>query len=200
MVGADGIDPPTAGVNVRQRITGGTAIETPSNWTEQQHSRRGVIALISRAVRSISYRDSAWPVRRLLVAYDRALYRLTRGRLSNAGFSRFPTLMLILTRPSGETVTIPLQYLPIDGSDYIVGTNWCRPKHPLWSGWLLKTPDCRVNIRGHEDARRAALLDEADRAAIWPKIAHKSPYYDECERRTGRQPRVFRLDLVTAGR
>jgi deazaflavin-dependent oxidoreductase (nitroreductase family) len=151
-------------------------------------------------VRSISHKDSARPVRRLLVAYDRALYRLTRGRLSSARFSRFPSLMLIVTRPSGEPVRVPLQYLPIDGDAYIVGTNWGRPTHPLWSGWLLKTPDCRVNIRGREDARRAALLDGADRAAIWPKIVHKSPYYDECERRTGRQPRVFRLDPVPAGR
>ena len=116
---------------MRQRTTGGKTIETPTNWTEQQHARGGVIASISRVVRSISYRDSARPLRRLLVAYDRALYRLTRGRLSNAGFSGFPTLMLILTRPSGETVRVPLQYLPIDGNAYIVGTNWCRPKHPL---------------------------------------------------------------------
>jgi deazaflavin-dependent oxidoreductase (nitroreductase family) len=187
---------------VRQRIPGGTTIETPTNWTEQQHARRGVIGLIRRLVRSISYRDSARPVRRLLVAYDRALYRLTRGRLSSTGFSRFPSLMLILTRPSGETVKVPLQYLPIDGNAYIVGTNWGRPNHPLWSGWLLKNPECRVNIKGREDARRASLIEGADRAALWPKIVHKSPYYDECERRTGRQPRVFRLDVVTgnAGR
>jgi deazaflavin-dependent oxidoreductase (nitroreductase family) len=135
-------------------------------------------------------------VRRLLVAYDRALYRLTGGRLSSTGFSRFPSLMLILTRPNGETVRVPLQYLPIDGSAYIVGTNWCRPKHPLWSGWLLKNPECLVNIRGREDRRRASLLEGSDRLAVWPKIVHKSPYYDECERLTGRQPRVFRLDPI----
>ena len=173
-------------------------IETPANWTEQQHARRGVIGLIGRVVRSNSYRDSARPVRRILVAYDRALYRLTRGRLSSPGFSRIPSLMLILTRPSGDTVTVPLQYLSIDGSAYIVGTNWCRPNHPQWSGRLLKNPDCRVNIKGREDGRRALLLEDADRAAIWPKIVNKFPYYDECERRTGRQPRVFRLDVSTA--
>ena len=151
---------------MRQRITGGTTIETPTNWTEQQHARRGIIGLIGRAVRSISYRDSARPVRRSLVAYDRALYRLTRGRWSSARFSRVPSLMLIVARPSGETVRVPLQYLLIDGSAYIVGTNWGRPTHPLWSSWLMKQPVCRVNIRGREDARRASLLDGADRAAI----------------------------------
>ncbi len=118
--------------------------------------------------------------------------------MSSAGFSRIPSLMLILTRPSGEALRVPLQYLPIDGKVYIVGTNWGRPTHPLWSGRLLKKPDCRVNIRGREDARRAAMLDDVERAAIWPKIVRMSPYYDECERRTGRQPRVFRLDRVTA--
>jgi deazaflavin-dependent oxidoreductase (nitroreductase family) len=174
----------------------GTTIDTPTNWTETQHARRGVTGLIRRIVRSISHRDSARPVRRMLVAYDRVLYKLTRGRLSSAGFSRFPSLMLILRRPNGETVRIPLQYLPIDGDAYIVGTNWCRPKHPLWSAWLLRNPSCRVNIKGRESSRRAVLLEGADHAAIWPKIVHKSPYYDECERRTGRQPRVFRLDAI----
>lgn len=173
-----------------------TTIDTPANWTEQQHARGGVTGLIRRIVRSTSHRDSARPVRRLLVAYDRALYRLTGGRLSSAGFSRFPSLMLMVARADGETVRVPLQYLPIDGSAYIVGTNWGRPNHPLWSGRLLKNPDCRVNIKGREDARRAVLIEGADRAAIWPKIIHKSPYYDQCEQRTGRQPRVFRLDPV----
>jgi deazaflavin-dependent oxidoreductase (nitroreductase family) len=108
--------------------------------------------------------------------------------------ARMPSLMLLVTRPSGGTVVIPLQYLVIDGQKYIVGTNWCRPKHPLWSSWLRKHPECRINIKGREDRCVASLLEGADRAAVWPRIVCKSTYFDECERRTGRQPRVFRLD------
>jgi deazaflavin-dependent oxidoreductase (nitroreductase family) len=131
------------------------------------------------------------------VAADRLLYRMTGGEWSITAVSRIPSLMLVVTRPDGDTAAVPLQYVDIDGSLYVVGTNWCRPNHPLWSSWLTRNPVCAVNIGGSERRCRALRLDGAERSAIWPKILHKSPYYDECERRARRQPRLFRLDPIT---
>jgi deazaflavin-dependent oxidoreductase (nitroreductase family) len=171
-------------------------IDTAADWTEREHASGGLARLNRAVVRSISRRDRGRPLRRLMVASDRLLYRISRGRWSLSATSRMPSLMLLVARPAGGTAAIPLQYLVIDGHTYVVGTNWCRPKHPLWSGWLLKHPECGVNIRGAADRRVASLMEGEERAAVWPKIVHKSAYFDECEQRTGRRPRVFRLDPI----
>jgi deazaflavin-dependent oxidoreductase (nitroreductase family) len=172
------------------------AIDTAADWTEEQHASRGVARLNRAIVRAISRRDGGWPLRRFMVASDRLLYRISRGKWSMSATSRMPSLMLLVTRPAGGVVAVPLQYLIIEDEMFIIGTNWCRPKHPLWSKWLLKYPECRINVKGREEDRRATLITGAERAALWPKIVHKSAYFDECERRTGRQPRVYRLEAI----
>lgn len=158
--------------------------------------RGGIVGLIRRAVLAVGHHDRAAPIRRASVAADRALFRFTRGRWTVTAVSRIPALTLMVSNPRGAIVVVPLQYIAIDQQRYIVGTNWSRPNHPLWSAWLIKRPECRVNIGGDEfDCRATLLLDDA-RDFVWTQILRGSPYQANCERKSGRQPRVFRLDPV----
>ncbi|MGH3725616.1 MAG: nitroreductase/quinone reductase family protein [Mycobacterium sp.] len=130
---------------------------------------------------------------------DRVLYRLSGGRWTITAVSRIPSLTLLVTNGRGEDVVVPLQYLMIDGNLYIVGTNWSRPNHPVWSSWLMKRPHCRVNIGGQESSRAAMLMQGIDRDRVWVRILEEAPYQANCERKANRQPRVFRLDDSLTG-
>lgn len=152
------------------------------------------MGVIRKAVLSVGHHNLAAPIRRSSVIADRVLYRLAGGRWTITAVSRIPSLTLLVTNGRGEEVVVPLQYLMIDGAVYVVGTNWSRPKHPLWSSWLMKRPACRVNIGGSERACMAEPLQGADRDVIWVRILQLSPYHADVERKSQRQPRVFRLD------
>jgi hypothetical protein len=102
----------------------------------------------------------------------------------------------MVSNSRGITVVVPLQYIAVGEHRYIVGTNWSRPNHPLWSSWLIKRPQCRINIDGTEFDCHATLMREAARDFVWSQILARSPYQADCERKSGRQPRVFRLDTA----
>ncbi|MUM19853.1 hypothetical protein BI330_23800 [Mycobacterium sp. CBMA 623] len=155
--------------------------------------------MIRRAVLAVGHHDFAAPIRRSSVVADRMLYRIGGGRWTITAVSRIPSLTLLVINGREEDVVVPLQYLTIDGDLYVVGTNWSRPNHPLWSSWLMKRPHCRVNIGGQESSRTATLLQGADRDSVWERILEEAPYQANCERKANRQPRVFRLDNSVTG-
>ncbi len=151
------------------------------------------MGVIRRAVLSVGHHNLAAPIRRSSVIADRVLYRLAGGRWTITAVSRIPSLTLLVINGRGEEVVVPLQYLMIDGAVYVVGTNWSRPNHPLWSSWLIKRPACRVNIGGSERVCMAEPLRGVDRDVIWARILQLSPYHADVERKAQRQPRVFKL-------
>lgn len=166
---------------------------------ESQPQRGGIVGVIRRAVLAVGHHDLAAPIRRSSVAADRVLFRLTRGRWTVTAVSRIPALTLMVSNARGALVVVPLQYLAIDGRRYIVGTNWSRPNHPVWTSWLMSRPECRINIGGDETDCTARLLQGDERDTIWRQILQRSPYHADCERKSGRRPRVFRLEpAVTA--
>ncbi|WP_336623491.1 nitroreductase/quinone reductase family protein [Mycolicibacterium neoaurum] len=162
-------------------------------------ARGGLVGVVRRMVLAVGHHDLAAPIRRSSVALDRVLFKLTAGRWTVTGVSRIPALTLLVRNARGEQTVIPLQYHEIDGSRYIVGTNWSRPTHPLWSAWLLARPECRVNITGAETECRAVLMTGEDRQRIWDAVVKISPFHADIERKSGRQPRVFRLDSEVIG-
>jgi len=125
---------------------------------------------------------------------DRVLSRVTGGRVVLSG-SLVPSLVLETTGArSGQTRTTPLATLPDDdGSFYVVGSNFGRDRHPAWTANLLSTPDAVVVHRGRRIPVRAALLDEDEKAAVWPRLTAVWPAYDRYVEASGRDLRVFRL-------
>lgn len=125
---------------------------------------------------------------------DRALHRLTGGRFL-LGQAVVPSLVLTTTGAvSGLPRRAPLACLPEpDGSWIVVGSNFGRDKHPAWSGNLLKNPEAEVSFRGRTVPVTARLLDDAERAEIWPRLLEVWPVYDRYAGRVTRQLRVFRL-------
>jgi len=133
---------------------------------------------------------------RRLVAYDRLLGRLTRGRFVGLGMRDLPCLLLTTTgRRSGEPRTSPLLFVR-DGDAYIViGSNWGQQKHPGWSANLLADPNATVTLDGRRFPVRASRASGAERDRLLAVLRSTWPAYETyAERAGGRDLRVFRLE------
>ncbi|TYB42808.1 nitroreductase family deazaflavin-dependent oxidoreductase [Actinomadura chibensis] len=127
---------------------------------------------------------------------DRTLHRLTGGRFL-LGQLLVPSLVLTTTGAvSGLARRTPLACLPDTGPKggwYVVGSNFGRENHPAWTGNLLKHPEAEVSFQGRTTPVTARLLDDGERADVWPRLTAVWPVYDRYVERTTRQLRVFHL-------
>ncbi|TCO48936.1 nitroreductase family deazaflavin-dependent oxidoreductase [Actinocrispum wychmicini] len=129
-----------------------------------------------------------------VLATDKVLLRLTKGRVTLVGIAGLPALILTVKgRRSGQPRDVPLLYVP-DGKDILlVGSNWGGPGHPVWTVNLMANPDASVNIKGRTHDVHAHRLTGDERARIWPTLTRTWPAYDNYQSRTDRELRVFRL-------
>ncbi|MFF7378761.1 nitroreductase family deazaflavin-dependent oxidoreductase [Streptomyces massasporeus] len=128
-------------------------------------------------------------------AIDRAVHRLTRGRVLLSA-QLLPGVVLTSTGArSGLPRRTPLACMPEgDGRGWIlVGSNFGRPGHPAWSHNLLAHPDAEISWRGRDVPVTARLLAGEERAAAWRALLRFWPPYAAYQARVEREIRVFRL-------
>ena len=123
---------------------------------------------------------------------DRALHRISGGRVV---LSRALVTSLVLTttgRRSGIARETPLACVPDDeGGWWVVGSNFGQKAHPAWTGNLIATPEATVSFAAKLTPVRAVLLDDAAKAAVWPRLVAAWPAYDDYAERSGRNIRGF---------
>ncbi|MEH0935094.1 nitroreductase family deazaflavin-dependent oxidoreductase [Micromonospora sp. CPCC 205543] len=130
---------------------------------------------------------------RLLVPADRAVGRLTRGRM--IAFGLVPSLVITTTgRRSGKPRSNPLLYVR-DGDGYVViGSNWGQRHQPGWALNLLADPEAEVDVKGRRVPVRAAVATGAERERLWRLLVTEWPAYRTyVDRAGGREIRIFRL-------
>ncbi|MFE5753284.1 nitroreductase family deazaflavin-dependent oxidoreductase [Streptomyces massasporeus] len=128
-------------------------------------------------------------------ALDRAVHRLTRGRVLLSA-QLLPGVVLTATGArSGLPRRTPLACMPEDGggSWILVGSNFGRPGHPAWSHNLLAHPDAEISWKGRDVPVTARLLAGEERAAAWRALLRFWPPYAAYQARVEREIRVFRL-------
>ena len=115
------------------------------------------------------------------------LYRVSGGKV--AGFvSGLPVLLLTSTgAKSGQLRTTPLGYFAHDGGYIIVASNAGFSTHPAWYHNLKATPQAQVEIGAEKIAVTAEVLNDADRAQLWPSLLATAPAYKAYEQKTTRQ-------------
>jgi deazaflavin-dependent oxidoreductase (nitroreductase family) len=172
----------------------GSIVSESTTGGEERHRQRGGVArLVRSTIFAIGHHKIAFPLRRMVVAADRLLYRRTGGKWSVLAGSRIPSLTLLISRPNGGTAVVPLRFVRIDGHIYVVGSNWGRRNHPLWTNWLKSNGDCTINIKGREAHSHARLVDGAERLALWPQIVAAAPDNAQYERTARRELRIFQV-------
>ncbi|MFD0166768.1 nitroreductase family deazaflavin-dependent oxidoreductase [Streptomyces decoyicus] len=128
-------------------------------------------------------------------ALDRAVHRLTRGKVLLSA-RMLPGVILTATGArSGQPRRTPLACLPQEGGGWLlIGSNFGRPGHPAWTGNLLKNPDAEVSWRGRDIPVRARLLAGEERAEAWRTALAFWPPYAAYQARVAREIRLFRLE------
>ena len=131
---------------------------------------------------------------KIVPKFDRLLHKVSGGRfISSAGL--VPSLMLsVRGAKSGQLRRTPLATVLVGDSWYIVGSNYGRPDHPLWTGNLLAHPEASISFKGKDFDVTAHLLSADEKAAVWPALLKVWPNYDVYVERSQRDLRVFRLD------
>ncbi|MFE5485536.1 nitroreductase family deazaflavin-dependent oxidoreductase [Streptomyces sp. NPDC056527] len=127
-------------------------------------------------------------------AMDRAVHRLTRGKVMLSA-QMLPGLVLTVRgAKSGLPRVTPLACIPEpDGTWLLIGSNFGREGHPAWTGNLLKCPDAEVSWRGETILVRAERLGGEERAAAWRTALAFWPPYATYQARVEREIRLFRL-------
>ena len=100
---------------------------------------------------------------------DRALHRVFGRRVLLSSMMLPCAIVTTTGRKSGEPHESPLRAVPLDGSLYVVGSNFGKPHHPAWSWNLLADPTAQVSFHGSDFAATAEPARSADeKAATWP--------------------------------
>ncbi|MEV7190966.1 nitroreductase family deazaflavin-dependent oxidoreductase [Streptomyces sp. NPDC093510] len=137
-------------------------------------------------------------------AMDRAVHRLTRGRVLLSARMLPGVILTARGAKSGLPRRTPLACMPEGGgaeggskggeSWVLVGSNFGRPGHPAWTANLLAHPEAEVNWRGADIPVRARLLVGEERAAVWEAALEFWPPYAAYQARVDREIRLFRLE------
>jgi len=129
-----------------------------------------------------------------IVAVDRALERVSGGRLSLLDLAGLPNLVLTtIGRKSGKPRRTPLLYAPTSDGVLIAGSNFGGPKEPLWVANLEADSHVTITMDGTTRVMVARRLDGAKRAAAWQRMLEVWPNFALYEQRTHRRIKVFAL-------
>lgn len=148
----------------------------------------------------------------LIPALDRAVHRLTRGKVLLSA-QMLPGIVLTARGArSGLERRTPLACMPeagaarardetgaegvADGQDsgwILVGSNFGRTGHPAWTANLLAHPDAVISWRGEDIPVTARLLTGEERAAVWRTALAFWPPYATYQARVDREIRLFRI-------
>ena len=131
----------------------------------------------------------------VIPALDRAVHRLTRGRVLLSA-QMLPGVVLTSTGArSGLSRRTPLACMPEErGRTWIlVGSNFGRDGHPAWTANLLAHPEASVSWKGEDIDVTATLLTGEERAAVWKTALTFWPPYATYQARVEREIRLFRI-------
>ena len=128
------------------------------------------------------------PIIRVMSRLNTWAYQLTNGWLGGTFLRGAPVmLMTVVGRKSGRQLTVPLLYLRDGERVVIVASKGGMDHHPLWYHNLVANPDVDVQIGGTVRPMRAHTADDAERAALWPRLVAMYSDYDDYQARTTRK-------------
>jgi deazaflavin-dependent oxidoreductase (nitroreductase family) len=136
----------------------------------------------------------------VLPRLDRAVHRVTGGKVMISAYM-LPSLFLTTTgRRSGEPRVTPLACLPEPGGSFLViGSNFGQVGHPAWTGNLLADASAQVEHKGRTVPATARLLEGQERAEAWAALLRMWPPYATYQARVDRLLRIFRLEPDAPG-
>src|SRR5262245_7245010 len=135
----------------------------------------------------------------VILPVDKALHRISGGRLSLLGMVGMPALRLVTTgRKTGLERANDLLYTPYGDAYVIIGSGWGRPTHPVWTLNLAANPEATIIVRGRRIPVLARRAQESEVPGIWRAAVANWPGYEMEKRLAG--DREFRIFVLTVRR
>lgn len=157
---------------------------------------RGTLPGVRLVQRVSATRTFARLAPHLVPALDRAVHRLTRGRVLPSARMLPGVVLTARGARSGLVRRTPLACLP-EGADaaswLLVGSNFGRADHPAWTANLLAHPDAEVSWKGEDIPVTARLLAGRERDDAWRTALAFWPPYAAYQARIDREIRLFRI-------
>ncbi|MEU9787685.1 nitroreductase family deazaflavin-dependent oxidoreductase [Streptomyces phaeochromogenes] len=135
----------------------------------------------------------------LIPAMDRAVHRLTRGKVLLSAQMLPGVILTARGAKSGLPRRTPLACMPEgekgrEGASWIlIGSNFGRTDHPAWTANLLAHPDAEVSWKGRDIPVTAQLLRGEERDTVWKALLEFWPPYATYQARVEREIRLFRI-------
>ena len=146
-----------------------------------------------------SSRLGAWLFSKSLHHVDRALMRLTKGRVTMAGaVAGLPIITLVTTgAKSGKRRESPLVGVPIGDDLAVVGTSFGQTTTPSWWFNLRANPDVEVVYRDRSAKALAREADADEHAAVFARASTLYSGYEKyADRITDRPIHIAVLEQV----
>lgn len=129
-----------------------------------------------------------------VVATDKALQRVSRGRVSILDLAGLPNLMLTVPgRRSGVPRSTPLLAVPHRGGWLVAGSNFGGPTAPVWIHNLRACATAEVQVKGRTTTVAWREVEGQERAELWQVMLRTWPNYAKYEQSTDRLIPVFHL-------
>ena len=151
----------------------------------------GLLTPLAVRIGSLSFMPKLLPQ---ITATDKALQRVTKGRVTILDVAGLPNLKLTARgRKSGVPRSTPLLAVP-RGEDWLIaGSNFGGPKQPVWVVNLEANPDAQITVKGRTTDVMARHLEGDEREQAWADMVKVWPNYNLYAERTDRQIQVFEL-------
>lgn len=139
----------------------------------------------------------AWLFGRVLHHLDRAVFRLTSGRVTATSLlAGLPVIMLTTTGArSGRLRTVPVLGFPIDEGLAIAAGNFGRREEPAWCLNLRRDPHAQIVVDQRTRRVVAEELVGETRAAVWERCLRIYPGGTAYARRAA--PRTIGVFLLS---
>jgi deazaflavin-dependent oxidoreductase (nitroreductase family) len=108
------------------------------------------------------------------------------------------TLVLVTMQGArtGRRMTLPLEYLELDGVLHIFATASGAPHNPAWYHNLVANPQVSVEYLTETFRAVARELPRDERDRVWRALVDRKPRFGEYEQKTDRVIPVFALERV----
>lgn len=141
--------------------------------------------------------SKVWTAFNMLAAFNRVVYRASGGRLGNKLPGTDAPVILVHTTgaKSGKKRVQPLIGLDDQGRWVIVASKGGTNKHPAWYHNLKANPETEIEVGRKRIPVQARVVEETERAELWPKLVEIYPPYEEYQEFAGeRRIPVLSLD------
>ncbi len=160
------------------------------------HQPNGFQRLIQRLA---ALRVIAWLLSHTLHRIDRAIDRVSRGRLNvTQVLTGLPVVMLTtIGAKTGQPRTVPLVAMPDGDNLILIASYFGNQHHPAWYHNLIAQPEATLADHQHSGSYLAREAIDAERDRYWQRAVKVYAGYEAYRRRV---KRVTPIMLLTSKR